>query len=84
MLTTMREGTECVFNAVPPELPLEDLMKELIDWWLVPAVKVQAWLGALCSEPPLSQHTCADLMKIDTSRVAITWIATGREAIRET
>ena len=45
----MREGTECVFNAVPPELPLEDLMKELIDWWLVPAVKVQAWLGALCS-----------------------------------
>ena len=44
-------------------------MKELIDWWLVPAVKVQAWLGALCSESPLSQHTCADLMKIDTSRV---------------
>ena len=69
MLTTMREALECFLNAVPPELPLEDLMQELITYYQLPAVKVQAWLGALCSDPPLSQHTCADLMKIDTSRV---------------
>jgi hypothetical protein len=67
VLTAMREASDCFLNPVPPDLTLVDLRQELIDYFHLPAWKVEAWLGALCPEQHTS--TCAHLLMIDIDRV---------------